>query len=49
MQAAIPENITTILTPMELDTIDFNTNNANENVIFIILLVKKIVKNWLML
>lgn len=30
MQAAIPENITTILTPMELDTIDFNTNNAND-------------------
>ena len=30
MQAAIPENITTILTPMDLDTIDFNTNNAND-------------------
>lgn len=28
--AAIPENITTILTPMDLGTIDFNTNNAND-------------------
>ena len=30
MQQAIPENITTILTPMDLDTIDFQTNNASD-------------------
>ena len=27
---AIPSNITTVLTPMELDTIDFQSNNAND-------------------
>ena len=30
LQAAIPANITTVLTPMDLDTIDFNSNNAND-------------------
>ena len=30
LQAAIPENITTVITPMDLDTIDFQGNNAND-------------------
>ena len=30
LQAAIPENITTVITPMDLDTIDFQSNNAND-------------------
>lgn len=30
LQAAIPSNITTVLTPMDLDTIEFNSNNAND-------------------
>lgn len=30
MLSAIPENITTIMTPMDLDTIDFQSNNAND-------------------
>ena len=30
MSAAMPENITTIMTPMDLGTIEFNSNNAND-------------------
>lgn len=30
LQSAIPENITTVMSPMDLQTIDFNTNNAND-------------------
>ena len=30
LQSAIPENITTVMSPMDLNTIDFNTNNAND-------------------
>ena len=30
MLSAIPENITTIMTPMDLGTIDFQSNNAND-------------------